>query len=369
MPYFCFVKVGQHSFERKKKRGVILVAPLNWGLGHATRCIPIIKKLLKLGFEVVIASDSGALSLLKQEFPELRAAELPSYDISYTKKGRWFKLGLLRQMPRIIRVMRDEQRITSQLIQTYGITGIISDNRFGVRHKRVPCVFVTHQIQVLSGWSTPLTSWMHQRIIKKFDQCWVPDYPGAKALAGRLSQGSDLKFPVAYLGPISRMKKLDLNLEIDILIVLSGPEPQRGMLEKIMLEKFKETQKRVILVRGVIEETIIKQEINGLEVYNFQTSNGLERLINSSKLVIARSGYTTVMDLAKTQTPAFFIPTPGQYEQEYLAQRLSANLIAPYSDQGSFDLILLKQLKSYDGWPTSGHREKLKSLFGIFERK
>ena len=140
----------QYSFKSDKKKGVILVAPLNWGLGHATRCIPIIQKLLKRGFEVVIASDTGALALLKQEFPNLPAEPLPAYNISYTKKAKWFKWRLLAQIPNIVKTMRAEAKVTQDLVKKYGITGIISDNRFGVRHARIPSVFVTHQIQVLS---------------------------------------------------------------------------------------------------------------------------------------------------------------------------------------------------------------------------
>lgn len=363
------MKQVQYSFKSNKKKGVILVAPLNWGLGHATRCIPIIQKLLKRGFEVVIASDTGALTLLKQEFPNLPAEPLPAYNISYTKKAKWFKWRLLAQIPNIVKTMRAEAKVTQDLVKKYGITGIISDNRFGVRHARIPSVFVTHQIQVLSGWSTPITSWFHQRIIKGFDQCWVPDYQGQEALSGTLSHDPDFKFPVAYFGPISRMKKQNLSPSIEILILLSGPEPQRSMLEEIMRDKFKNYKKKVVMVCGVVQETPTQEMVDGIQIFNFLTSTALERLINQSKLVISRSGYTTVMDLAKTQTPAFFIPTPGQYEQEYLAKRLSQNLIAPYCEQSNFDPILLKQLSSFEGWPVEAQKEKLNTLFSIFQGK
>lgn len=363
------MKEDQYQFKAKKKGGVILVAPLNWGLGHATRCIPIIRKLVKHGYDVVIASDKGALNLLKQEFPNLPAEALPAYDITYTKDPKWFKWKLLLQIPNIAKVMRSERIATEALVKKYGITGIISDNRFGVRHPNLPSVFVTHQIQVLSGWSTPITSWLHQRIIKNFDQCWIPDYEGQDALSGVLSNDPDFKFPTAYIGPISRMKKETLKPTIDILVLLSGPEPQRSMLEEIMREKFKNYPQKVVMVCGVIQETPQEKIIDGIQIFNFLTSHALEALINQSKVVISRSGYTTVMDLAKTKTPAFFIPTPGQYEQEYLAKRLSQNSIAPYCQQSAFDPILLRQLKDYDGWPVTAQKEKLSTLFGIFQGK
>ena len=363
------MKETQYKFKANQKSGVILVAPLNWGLGHATRCIPIIRKLKKQGYKVVIASDKGALTLLKQEFPELPAESLPAYNISYTKEVKWFKWRLLMQIPNIVKVMRAESKFTQALIEKYGITGIISDNRFGVRNQSIPCVFITHQIQVLSGWSTPITSWIHKRIIKRFDQCWVPDYQGEDALSGMLSNDPNFKFHTAYFGPISRMKKQNLEVTIDILVLLSGPEPQRSMLEEIMRDKFKNYEKKVVMVCGLVQDKQTVAMIDGIQIFNFLTSNALEKLINQSKLVISRSGYTTVMDLAKTNTPAFFIPTPGQYEQEYLAQRLSQNLIAPYCEQSMFDPILLKQVKDYEGWPVTAQKEKLSALFSVFEGK
>ncbi len=363
------MKPAQYSFKSKKNKGVILVAPLNCGLGHATRCIPIIRKLLKKGFKVVIASDSGSLTLLQQEFPELTTETLPAYNISYTKNARWFKWRLMTQIPNIVKVMRAEAKVTEVLVKKHGITGIISDNRFGVRHPGIPSVFITHQIQVLSGWSTPITSWLHQRIIKRFDQCWVPDYEGQDALSGALSHDPKFKFPTAYFGPISRMKNQKLNPLIDLLILLSGPEPQRSILENIMREKFKNYKKKVVMFCGLVQERKTEEIIDGIQIFNFLTSAELEKLINQSKLVISRSGYTTVMDLAKTRTPAFFIPTPGQYEQEYLAQRLSQNLIAPYCVQSKFDPIFLKKIDSYEGWPDGAQKEKIDTLFGIFQSK
>ena len=77
----------------------ILVAPLNWGLGHATRCIPIIRALKAHNFEPVIASDGAALQLLKKEFPDLEHVELPSYNITYPKNGKRFKSKLISETP------------------------------------------------------------------------------------------------------------------------------------------------------------------------------------------------------------------------------------------------------------------------------
>ena len=133
----------------KKKR--ILVAPLNWGLGHATRCVPIVNALISQNLEPIIASDGLALDLLKKEFPKIEAFELPSYNITYSKKAKGFKLKLLKDSPHLLKTIKREKKVVESLIEAENISGIISDNRFGVRHKQIPSVFITHQLRVMSG--------------------------------------------------------------------------------------------------------------------------------------------------------------------------------------------------------------------------
>ncbi|MDA0701464.1 MAG: glycosyltransferase, partial [Bacteroidetes bacterium] len=184
----------------------ILVAPLNWGLGHAARCIPIIRSLLQNNFSVLLGSDGSALALMRLEFPDLDYVLLPEYHITYPDNAKNLKAHLISQIPSIFRAMREEKVIVGQLVAQGRIDGVISDNRFGVRHKDIPSVFVSHQIRVLSGWSTFITSFAHQQIIKKFDQCWVPDYPGKENLSGAMGHVSNWQYPMRYLGPLSRMK-------------------------------------------------------------------------------------------------------------------------------------------------------------------
>ena len=173
----------------------ILVAPLNWGLGHATRCIPIIKELKINGFTPIIASDGVALEMLRKEFPELQTLELPSYQIEYAKNGANFKWKMLKNTPKMIEAILEEKKLVKKWIKEYDIIGIISDNRLGVFSKKVQSVFITHQLNVLTGNTTWLTSKMHQRIIKKYTECWVPDFEGTPNLTGKLGhlKKSDLK--------------------------------------------------------------------------------------------------------------------------------------------------------------------------------
>lgn len=347
-----------------KKR--ILVTPLNWGLGHATRCIPIINALLTHGFEPIIASDGQALELLRKEFPKLNHLELPSYHISYPKKGSNLKLKLLTSLPSFLKAIKKEKKKVSEIIKQYNIKGIINDNRFGVFHTSIPCVYITHQLQVLSGNTTWLSSKWHQHIIAKFDECWVPDYSN-RMFSGDLSLPPNNHLNVKYIGPLSRFKKINRPDEYDIMILLSGPEPQRSYLEEKLFNDFKNMDASVLLVRGVIEGQQIISQVENMTVYNFMLSSELEKAINESDLVVARSGYSTVMDLATLGKKAFFIPTPGQFEQEYLAKNLADKKIAPYQPQHDFSIEDLDIVTNFYGFNQNEETVIECSLFRLFE--
>ncbi|MEM7185567.1 MAG: glycosyltransferase [Bacteroidota bacterium] len=353
--------------ESAKK--TILVAPLNWGLGHATRCIPIIRALMDQGYSVLLGSEGAALQLLRKEFPQLSHITLPSYAIRYPRNGLFFKLKLLRSLPAIQRAIQQEHQQVAQLVDEGAIEGIISDNRPGVYHIDVPSVYLTHQVVVLSGATSAMSSRMHQRHIQKFDSCWVPDVAGTPNLSGALGHPPAVDFPLTYIGPLSRMKAKPTETKYDILIVLSGPEPQRSLLENRMLEVFTNTKSRVLLVRGVIEDEEQIEFRENLAIANFMTTRSLEQVLNESELVIARSGYTTIMDLAAMGKKAFFIPTPGQYEQNYLAKQLEKQKIAPYCRQREFTLENLKKVDQYSGFQAWQGEQDLSRLFGLFEGK
>lgn len=347
----------------------ILVAPLNWGLGHATRCIPIIRTLLDSEYKVIIASDGPALALLEEEFPRLEHIELPSYNITYPKNGSLFKLKMLLKMPHIIKTIDAENKVVQKLVEKGSIQGIISDNRLGVRHEELPSVYMTHQLNVLSGSTSFFSSKAHRSFIKKFDECWVPDIEGWENLSGKLSVLKYPDFHLRYIGPLSRMQKESLPKKYDILCLLSGPEPQRSLLETKLTAIFKNSSERVFLVRGVVEPTYSETQTGNLKVINYLTSDKLQTAINSSKIVIARSGYTTIMDLSALEAKAFFIPTPGQYEQEYLAKRLSFQGIVPSCQQKDFSEEKLQEIENYTGLGGIEVNANLERLFGLFEGK
>lgn len=362
----CLQSINQFILKPTESKKRILVAPLHWGLGHATRCIPIINGLISQGFEPVLASDGGALELLKKEFPKLKAFELPSYNISYSKKGNGFKLRFLRASPHILRTIKREKRFIAELVKSEHVAGIISDNRFGVRHKDIPSVYITHQINVLSGKTSWFSSKWHQKVIKKFDECWVPDFEFEPNLSGQLGHLKQKMTHTKYIGPLSRLKKQNYDHTIDVLVILSGPEPQRTQLEKKLLILLKNRRRKVIFVRGIIEDKQKITKIENIELYNYMTSKELEDAINTSKLIVSRSGYTTIMDLAKLEKKAIFIPTPGQFEQLYLAEILAKNFIIPSVPQEHLTKNSLQFDTLYSGFRAFDSELNYKKLFGLF---
>lgn len=347
----------------------ILVAPINWGLGHATRCIPIINKLEEKDFTPIIASDGAALALLKKEFPHLEAFELPSYNITYTSRGSLLKWKLLLDSPYILKNIKKEKQATRVLVEKLNLHGIISDSRFGVRYKHLPNVFVTHQLNVLSGNTTFLSSRLHQRYIRKYDECWVPDSPGKPNLSGFLGHSKKSSDSVKYMGIVSRFEKEILPQKYDYMVLLSGPEPQRSLLEEILLRELNRSLSKILFVRGVVKDEPTPAVAKNITIKNYLFGRELEQALNSSKVIISRSGYTTLMDLAKLDKKAFFIPTPGQFEQEYLAERIKKLGFASSCRQQDFELEKLEKYENNSGLQDPGFICDYSRLFSLFQSK
>lgn len=347
----------------------ILITPLNWGLGHASRCIPIIKALKENGYKPIIASDGASLDLLKKEFPSEIFEILPNYNIQYPKNGADFKFKILSQIPKLIFAVLKEQKIVKTLIKKHQIAGIISDNRLGVFHQSIPSVYITHQIQVLSGNTTWITTKIHQYYIKKFTECWIPDVKEGLNLSGMLSHVNNAPINCKYIGPLTRFNINILEKKHDILVLLSGPEPMRTQLEEKLLFELKSLNKSILFVRGVVETN---QEItvkNNFTIYNFMDTKQLEKAILESEKIICRSGYTTIMDLAYLQKKAFFIPTPGQFEQEYLAKKFKKEGSIASCKQNKFSVDKLNNIDIYTGFRKIDFSKNWPNLFSLFKRK
>ncbi|MFK5958102.1 MAG: glycosyltransferase [Lutibacter sp.] len=306
--------------------------------------------------------------LLQKEFPNLKSYTLPAYNIKYSKKGKNLKCKLILSVPSIILAVKKERKIVTQLIEKENIMGIISDNRFGVWSKKIPSVYITHQLKVFSGITTWITSKIHQKVISKFDECWVPDVNGKPNYSGELGHLTNHKFKLKYLGVLSRFKHQKLDVKYKLLVIFSGPEPQRTLLENKLLIELKNYKEKVLFVRGILSSKDKIKDSSNFKVVNYLLSNDLEKAINQSEIVIARSGYSTIMDLAVLGKKAFFIPTPGQFEQEYLAEMLLKKRIAPFATQENFELDNLKILTNFSGFKRNETNIHL-DFFNLFERK
>jgi len=277
-------------------------------------------------------------------------------------------IKLALQLPHIFRTAKKERKKLEEIIRKEQLDGLISDNRFGIFSPDVPSVYLTHQVKVLSGLTTWLTTKIHRHIIDKYDYCWIPDSIDFENLSGAMGHISKQTDKIKYIGQLSRFKPIDIAPEYDILVLLSGPEPQRGLLEYRMLETLQDYKGSVCMVRGVFESPEPLNIPPGWQVKDHLLSAELEQVIARSHLVISRSGYSTIMDLAAMGKKAFFIPTPGQTEQEYLAKRLDRLKIAPFTTQEMFIIEDLKKVETYSGFKAV--TQKLNSdLFEFFKGK
>lgn len=331
----------------------ILVAPLDWGLGHATRCIPIIRTLLANGAEVLLAGEGKIAHLLKTEFPELPLLPLPGYGIRYGTT-RWGTFtALVRQLPKLVEAIKAEKAWLRQAVAAYNIHAVLSDNRYGLHHPGVYSVFITHQLQIKTGLRTTdrLLQQQVYRHIQRFNACWVPDVAEAPGLAGGLAHPKWLPpLPVTYIGLLSRFGPPAPVLTHYILILLSGPEPQRTLLEEKLLQQAKLFQNPILFVRGLPGHTGLPPVPYHVTIVNHLPSHTLQKAIEGAQFVIGRCGYSTVMDMLTLQKKCIFIPTPAQTEQEYLARHLMQQNQALCIPQQRFQLksaVALAETFSY----------------------
>ncbi len=326
----------------------ILISPLDWGLGHASRIIPLIDKHLELGDNVIIAGSGMSLNLLKKQYPHLQSIEIPSFKMKYSasKSQVW---AVAKAFPSLIYYSLKEHKALKRIVNEENIDFIISDNRFGLFHKTVPSAYITHQllIKLPKGWTwlEPFVAFVHRCIINRFTECWVPDYENvSESLAGELSHPNKMPKNVKYIGILSRFSKrctsygreniitdiaLAYSQNSSLLTILSGAEPQRTMLEEELLTSLQDDpHENIILVQGKIEAEQKVSKVGKVTVYNYMSTEELQENILKADKIICRSGYSSIMDLhalGKLQN-ATLIPTPGQTEQEYLAEYISNHI-------------------------------------------
>lgn len=308
----------------------ILIAPLNWGLGHATRCIPIIRQHIAAHDEVIIGGDGDSLLLLQRTFPELRCVTLAPLHLRYDV-GKKQRLFYWRTLPQLIQFTLSDRQCLRALLAKEHFDLIISDNRFGLRNRKVHCVYITHQLYVRLPHRLrllePIAQRLHCTIYKRFNEVWVPDYANAEHnLSGALSHGGSMDMHVQYIGPLSRFEvpAKQISSPYNIVAVLSGLEPQRTIFEQEILQRYVQSEQHVLLVRGVMSEPMTRITIGNITMVPYIDDTSLVQALLRAERIIVRSGYSTVMDLACLGVlhKAEWHPTPDQPEQIYLAELL-----------------------------------------------
>jgi len=336
----------------KTKR--ILFTALNWGLGHASRTIPLIQKAIALDLQPYLAAEGEALALWQEQFPNLPHIKLPPYNIRYPSQNMSWNMA--QQLPQILRAMAKEQALLPKLVNKYQISVLLNDNRYGCYLSSLPSAFLGHQLRIAFPyrWQKSLLQPLNRFLLQKHKLIWLPDYQGEANLSGQL--GQDLPWPnIRYIGPLSRLQNTDIQQkDYEIVALLSGPEPQRQYLEEELRQKLALLPQKSLIIRGKIRATETKLNGDYPHILPYATGQELASFLLSAKLLVLRAGYSSLMDLAQLKAGAMLLcPTPGQTEQEYLAQRLARQGRAQQQPQNQLQLPLAWAQKDHflPHWP------------------
>ncbi|MEI6456186.1 MAG: glycosyltransferase [bacterium] len=337
----------------------VLLCPLDWGIGHASRCVPVIRRLREAGLEVIIAADNRPFEFLRKEFPDLRMIRFPGQKIRYPK-GSGFLWKMILTAPSFFSSFREEHKKLREIVESCGADIVISDNRYGCWHPVKPSVFITHQLEIQvprsMGFLQRTVRNVLYRKIRHYGECWIPDFEIHRGIAGNLSHPDHLPENAHYIGILSRFALRNFEVEdavspsFDLMVMLSGPEPQRSILEEKIMRQLLNITLKAVIVRGITESDEASVIDGHIHIFSHLETNLMQEYMRRSALIVARSGYSTIMDMITLGKPAIFIPTPGQTEQEYLARYLMEKKIFFSMPQKSFDLIYAIELsKNFPG--------------------
>ncbi len=333
----------------------VLICPLDWGLGHASRDVEIISNYIRQGHNVIIGADKSPLQFLRRHFPDLQYVVMRGVSIRYSKVLS-FKIKMLISLPKILYGIYREHRQLKKIIKEHNIDVVVSDNRYGLWNKNVYSIFITHQLWVRVskiGLVEKFANYINHWFIKQYNECLVPDYEVNGSIAGLLSNPIKKPSNVKYIGLLSRFKdtvvyeKEDENEQLiscnyDILAILSGPEPQRSVFENIIISQLANTNYKSLIVQGKPQKIQKKIQNNITFISHIDTYN-LRILINNTDVIICRSGYSSIMDLQVLNKKAIIVPTPGQSEQEYLSGYLSEKNMFVTCKQSEFQIGVFRK--------------------------
>lgn len=330
----------------------VLVSPLGWGLGHASRLIPVIDALLVNGCTVVIGADSHIIDLLQPRFPNVKCFTFKSVSIKFSK-GKYQLLALIMIAVKILLLAKREQKVLKQIIKRESITAIISDNRYGLYAKGVKSVLVTHQLSPIFpkpfGWMKPFGEMYIKRHAQRFTECWIPDSENGFRLSGILSERGSSIPNANFVGLMSRFslfKSEKSKNGFDLIGIVSGPPPHRLAFEQELINIAQRLSLRTLILQGLPQGKSAARAKGNVTLVPHLPDTQLAKELVSAKYVICRSGYSTIMDLIALQCSAIIVPTPGQTEQEYLADRLNTEKLFGYCHQNELKHLTIEMLES-----------------------
>lgn len=321
----------------------LLIAPMDWGLGHTSRCVPIISYLLYLGHKVTFAGNKWQRDFIEETFTGIETIHIDGYDVRYNNSGKGLIFSILKQAPGILKTIKREHAWLDELVKEGRFDGVISDNRYGLYLSRIPSVIMTHQLEVQTGLgqlADNIFRRQHYRMLGHFEEIWVPDVAGEPNISGKLGHPRKLLPNMHYIGCLSQLEKSKTDLQEDgsLLVLLSGVEPQRSILSKQLWKEVCEYNSKVVFVEGTKDSKGPETIPDHITYLKQVTKDQLVPIMQKASMVIARSGYSTIMDLVLMNKKAILIPTPGQTEQEYLGEHLYKQGVFYCAMQKGFDL-------------------------------
>ena len=329
------------------KQQNILICPLEWGLGHAGRMIALAAKLREMNYNILFGAGEKHLSFLRNEMPGLTYINFPGFSPGYSRFLPQY-LALLLKIPLLLYHIIHEHIRLKRIIPEYAIDIVISDNRFGLWNRRIKTVYVTHQplipLPKLFNRFEFIGVTLHRMVISRYSLCFIPDLPGDLNISGRLSHGVRLPQNVRFTGILSRFSGITSSgIENPAgfrhnTVILSGPEPQRGIFGKKLTDILKDKEHPAVILGGKSDKPADMIRSGNIVYFNHLSGPAMKEVINGSEAIISRSGYTTIMELISLNCSALLIPTPGQTEQEYLARYLA--------DKGWFTTITQKEINA-----------------------
>ena len=334
------------------------------GLGHITRCYPLIEALIKRKHEVWIASSNRALKFVKNELgSKIKYFELPEYpfqDRAYLK-NKFSTLGYVLDFPKYQKSFNKEHELIKKLHLEQKFGCVISDSRYGVHLPGVPSYLIHSHIRIglgkLSFISRIITELGNVTFLKNYSRLLIPD-DEKNGVCGPMTH--DLLFirnPV-YLGLLSMVKKRKVKNDLDYFFSVSGPEPQRTVFEKKVLSSIKNLKGKIAVTLGKPESQKIEKKKNCV-VYGYLKKEKQEEMLNRARMIITRSGPTTITDIVELGKKALLVPTLGQPEQEDVAEYHHKKRQFMKKDLKNLDLPKdLKEAEKYKGYVSPSTTKK-----------